>query len=372
MFLYHLPTPPLPIAPRPFPEELLLSWICRIAAANHVNLNLFFPEMKAVNRYRLNSYPGEQIITRLAAMARLPQSTLRSLLLPNQFPNLPLLSFLQVPESPPIFSNEDPSESFPLPFCSECAGEEERPQRSLYWQAEIGLLTTILCPKHGTFFGRDCPGCNRGQLTLAWDQARLNVRCLRCSWRPVASLNRKPVSSCPSGLRQLLFRLQHDLTAALRGQPPSSFWCGEISAVQFLRVVEDLYWLLRTPGLSARCGQKFTFTDGFSWARLRSNSRTLFARISYWPFAAWDRSSRAEVLLAIAATMLGIRAFETLGSNPGYPVPSVSYPWDWILPCLKKPYAQELLNRAENWPTKLRLPVSIAAGTIKAGGNRFP
>jgi len=36
----------LPFAPRPFPDELLLSWICRLAAANHVSLDLFFPEMK--------------------------------------------------------------------------------------------------------------------------------------------------------------------------------------------------------------------------------------------------------------------------------------------------------------------------------------
>jgi ribosomal protein S27E len=366
MHLCHLSVPPLPFAPRPFPDELLLSWICRLAAANHVILRLLFPETQAMNHYRLNCDPGEEIVARLAAMARVPQSTLHSLLLPNQFPNLPLLSFLRVPDAANISGNEDTSESFPLPFCSDCAGKEERARQSLYWQAETGLLTTILCPKHGTFFGLDCPGCNRFQLTLAWDQAHLIVRCLRCGWRPVAPPKRTPVPLCPSGLRQLLFRLQHDLIAALRGQPPSIFWCGKVSAVQFLRVVDDLYWLLRTPGLSAHYGQNFMFTDGLSWVRLRNNSRTLFGRIRYLPFAAWDSGSRADLLLSIATTMLGIRAFETLGSKPDYPIPSVSYPWDWILPALNKPHAQELLSRVANWPPILRLPVFIAVGvTIK-------
>jgi len=156
--------------------------------------------------------------------------------------------------------------------------------------------------------------------------------------------------------------MQCDLIAALRGHPPSSFLCGEISAVQFLRVVDDLYWLLRTPGLSAHCGQLFTFTDGFSWTRLRSESWTFFARIRDWPFSAWDRTSRAELLLAMAAAMLGTRAFEILGNSPHFPAPTAFYPWDWILPSLNRPYAQELLNRAAHWPSRLRFSVSIAAG----------
>jgi hypothetical protein len=95
---------PLPFAPRPLPDELLLSWVCRLAAANHVRLDLFFPELERTNRYRLNCDPGESVILRLATMARLPASRVRSLLLPNQFPNLPSLSFLEVP-APEVLSH---------------------------------------------------------------------------------------------------------------------------------------------------------------------------------------------------------------------------------------------------------------------------
>lgn len=83
-----------------------------------------------MNRHRLNCDPGDGILARLAAMARLPPSTLHGLLLPNQFPNLSLLSFLQTPEPSVVSRDEYPSESFPLPFCSDCAGEDTRPPRS--------------------------------------------------------------------------------------------------------------------------------------------------------------------------------------------------------------------------------------------------
>jgi hypothetical protein len=368
MLVYDLAVPPLPFAPRPFSDELLLSWLCRLAAANHVRLSGFFPEVQTMNRYRLNCDPGEEIIARLAAMARLPQSALHRLLLPNQFPNLSLLSFLRVPKPSVVSRHEDPSDSISLPFCSDCAGEGEHTHRSLYWQVEAGLFTTLLCQRHGTPVGRYCPGCNRSPLTLAWNQTHPIVRCLRCDWRPVTPPKRKPVSSNPLGSRQLLFRLQCDIVAALRDQAPSSFWCGPISAVQFLRVVDDLYWLLRTPGLSALGGKKFTFTEGFSWANSYRDSRTLFNRTQYLPFSAWDILSRAELLVAIATTMLGTRAFETLGRKPYYPEPTACYPWDWIMPLMRKTRAQELMRRVAKWPPAMRLPVTITGGQLARSG----
>jgi hypothetical protein len=359
--LYDRAVPRLPFAPRPFPDELLLSWICRLAAANHVSLNDLFPTLAAMNRCQLNCDPGDEIITRLAAMARLPQSTLHGLLLPYQFSNLCSLTFLRTSHPSDVANNGERSESFPLPFCRDCAGEGERQLRSLYWQAEAGLLTSILCPRHGTFYDRSCPGCGRLQLTLAWQQTHLIVRCLRCGWEPVPAFNIEKPSVCPLGPRQLLFRLQHDIVATLRGQPPSTFWCEPIPAIQFLWILDDLYWLLRTPELSAICGEKFTFCDAFSWTRYGRNSRFLFTRTQCLPFSAWDSESRAELPLAMAATILGTRAFETLRSKPCYPPPSACYPWDWILPSLDEDKAQELLRRVSKWPISLRFPVSIIA-----------
>jgi Zn ribbon nucleic-acid-binding protein len=228
------------------------------------------------------------------------------------------------------------------------------------------LLTTLLCPRHGTQVGDSCPGCNRDQLTVVWNQDCMSVRCMRCDWHPLrtAKSNEIQIPSNPVGSLQLLFRLQCDIAAALRDQAPSSFWCGPISAVHFLRVVDDLYWLLRTPGLCARAGKNFTFTQDFTWTRPNRESRTLFTRTQHWPFGAWDNYSRAEVLVAIAATMLGTRAFGILGSMPHYPEPTAYYPWDWILPALHNLDAQEFMGRVSRWPIAMRLPVSTAAREV--------
>jgi len=102
---------PLPFAPHPFLDELLLSGVCGLAAANDVRLDLFFPELERANRYRLNCDPGESVILRLATMARLPATRVRNLLLPNQFPNLPLLSFLEVPVPEVLSHDEDRDDS---------------------------------------------------------------------------------------------------------------------------------------------------------------------------------------------------------------------------------------------------------------------
>ncbi len=350
----------LPFAPRPFPDELLLSWICRLAAANHTRVDVLFPELAAMNRYRLNCNPNESIIHRLAAMARVPHSAVLGLLLPSQFPNLALLTFLHPPGPSTLFSNEYRWE-LPLPLCRDCACEKERSSRGLYWTAETGLPISALCHKHGTCSEFACPGCDGDRLILAWNQAGLIVRCLRCSWLPVSRVKEETFSVCPSASLQLFFRFQRDIAIALRGQPPSNFWLGSIPAIQFLGIVDDLCWLLRTPGLSALHREEFTFTDGFSWIKLCTDSRTLFNRTRHLPFSAWDRGTRAELLIAAAVTMLGSRAFGVLQRKPYCTVPSAFYPWDWIFPSLHKRHARHLLKRAATWPLTLQLPLLAVA-----------
>ena len=171
-------------------------------------MSALFPEVRTMSHYRFNSDPGQQIIARMATMSRLPQSRLQSLLLPNQFPNLPLLTFLQAPKPPAVVGDENTFDSLPLPVCIECAGEEEPSHRGLYWQAEVGLLTTLLCPRHGTQVRHACPGCGRDQLAVLWNHECLIVRCLRCEWRPLRASKKKQIPSNPAGSLKLLFRLQ--------------------------------------------------------------------------------------------------------------------------------------------------------------------
>jgi hypothetical protein len=88
---------------------------------------------------------------------------------------------------------------------------------------------------------------------------------------------------------------------------------------QFLGVVNDLFWLLRTPALSAVHCQEFTYTDMFCWASY-PKPQSFFFRSRHWLFSAWSSSAKAELLLALAITMLGRRAFDEtvkkLGATP--------------------------------------------------------
>jgi hypothetical protein len=56
--------------------------------------------------------------------------------------------------------------------------------------------------------------------------------------------------------------------------------------------------------------------------------------------------------------MLGDRAFAMLGHKPYYPVPTDSYPWDWIMPMLRNASAQELMRRVAEWPPAMQLPIT--------------
>ena len=80
-------------APRPFSDELLLSWISRVVAADHCEINVLFPELAHLSPDRLNCDPGENILHRLALATRRHYSTLLNLLLPSQFTAFAQLSF---------------------------------------------------------------------------------------------------------------------------------------------------------------------------------------------------------------------------------------------------------------------------------------
>ncbi len=296
----------------------------------------------------------------LALAARLHYSTLTNLLLPNQFPNFSQLRFLQVSDVPVPPHNERSSLSFPLPFCKSCAVEAERIPSGLCWEVGTGLPTTILCLQHGESSICARPECADTQLVFIWKETRPLLRCSQCCWRPTPVSKNEFDPAEPSGPRGLLCHLQRDIVAALRGSPPSNFWFGTIAAAQFLTVLDDLYWLLRTPGLSAIGDPSSTFSDAFFWISSLSNSRLLFHRTGYSPFSAWHPDPRAELLLAIAATMLGERSFVVLRRRPYYPPPSHCYPFCWMLRSLHTKHASRLQTMKASWPSTLRSRLCMA------------
>jgi hypothetical protein len=129
-------------------------------------------------------------------------------------------------------------------------------------------------------------------------------------------------------------------------------------------------YFLRTPGLSARDSQNFAFTDAFSWINRRLVSRSLFSSTRQLHFSTWDSESKAKLLLAMAATMLGKRIFDIFTNEHHHcPPPSEAFPLDWIFPALHTTTnAQEFLRRTAKWPApmRMRLDLAIAADNRKA------
>jgi hypothetical protein len=344
------PSHTLLFAPRPFSDELLLSWISRVAAANHCEINILFPELAHLSPYRLNCNPGESILHGLALATRLHYSTLLNLLLPSQFTAFAQLSFLKLAEVSEPRIDDDEEVSFHPPFCQACAGDAEHALRDLYWKAETGLPTTTLCLQHHSFAMRICPECADTRLALRWEQNHSVVRCSRCCWRPAPLAKHNIASADPAGPWDLLCHLQRDIATALRGRTPSYFWFGEISPAQFLDLLNDLYWLLRTPGLSVLADPLCSFCDSFFWTSPLSSARLLFHRTGHSSFPTWHPDSRAELLLALTATMLGPRACATLKHQTFYPPVSDCYPFCWILRCMKTSHAHQLRDMASSWP----------------------
>jgi hypothetical protein len=191
------------------------------------------------------------------------------------------------------------------------------------------------------------------------DEAALRLGLSRAHlYRLLARFRQRPRSS--SGPWELLCHLQRDIVTALRGSPPSSFWLGTIPASQFLKVVDDLYWLLRKPGLSVIADPSSTFSDAFSWTNSLSSSRLLFHRTGHSAFSARHPDPKAELLLAIAATMLAERAFRVLKRLPYYPPLSRCYPFCWILRSLHTTHALRLRRMQATWPSTLQSRLRMA------------
>lgn len=161
-----------PITVTPQPDELLSSWLHRLAYANGVPARSFASVLGlAPGRWsaRLDLNNSSSITDQLRKCADISPERLNLMTLPGDFPNRLVL---------PLRSLARRKGSAWLQFCPLCLADGAHS----YFRREWRLATRLTCELHATRLRDRCPSCN--QPVIAFDQRQLlpQHHCVRCGY----------------------------------------------------------------------------------------------------------------------------------------------------------------------------------------------
>src|ERR1041384_2821464 len=164
-----------PARVRPLPDELLSSWLMRLAMAHGLKLHTFcsmaWPK-KAIWNRDLDKSAAELLINGLAARTGYAVATVRATTLSayegqlyekhNSFGNTVWIM--------PVGIYHRTRRHFGLQFCAHCLAEDRTP----YWRRSWRLALTTVCHRHGAMLQDCCPKCgapinfHRAELGNRW------------------------------------------------------------------------------------------------------------------------------------------------------------------------------------------------------------
>jgi len=228
-----MPPRPLPLAPRPFPDESVRSWIGRVAA----RYDLEPPELIArlrggagVDVSRISSLDWSvdaDLEILLARAARLDRSQISALrLLARDIP-FPATWHRRL-----------------LAWCSACVGEDVGRYGETYERAAWRLGCCVACPTHRLLLQEACL-CVYGCCLYRPLAGRLRLVCQLCR-RPADGLQTSLPDADVSVVRRselppgFTLDLQTDLLGAMTGAVPPGPWRTGVSGSHFAVVVRDL------------------------------------------------------------------------------------------------------------------------------------
>lgn len=179
-----------PAHPKPLPDELLSSWIVRIAAANGVKLNtltrqLFGPDLTPWNRDIDRNAPQwllKAICTRIGVSRELAESTTLSDYQGRVFPKA-LLSG-QLRWILPVKVWGPTRLGYGVQYCPLCLSEGQEPYFRRAWR--VGYYT--FCPDHLTMLHDACPECgapvalHRRDIGKGIDESKTLSHCHVCQY----------------------------------------------------------------------------------------------------------------------------------------------------------------------------------------------
>lgn len=167
----------LPIRPRPLPEELLSSWIMRLARANQITLSAFtttlFPD-RTIWARDIDKLAPQRILETLAEKTAIPVEHIRQTTLQkyegvlyrkhNPYGNTRWIL--------PLGKVSWKRYGYGLQCCPMCLASDEAPYLRLSWR----LSWYTVCPRHGVVLIDACPRC---QQPLAFERGEFGgQRCL--------------------------------------------------------------------------------------------------------------------------------------------------------------------------------------------------
>lgn len=166
------PPPPLPVAPRPFRNELLSSWTARVSACYGLEAPALTAWLAgqggdAPFPLQLDDIAPDPGLLRIWARAcRVDPARLARLSLASRYPERPRQWFLERPG---------------VPVCLGCFDADVTAGRDSYLRSAWKLADHVACPAHGEMLRDRCPACSGHLRVSFWMRSGLlRPFCRKC------------------------------------------------------------------------------------------------------------------------------------------------------------------------------------------------
>jgi TniQ len=346
----------LPMAPRPMSDELLPSWLHRVATANALSFGELLESARAGRLPGLVGVMDHGLPTawrtRLATFCRIPESRIRLIDLQSQFPNRNLSWFTHARAF--HGSSGEPSIQLGRPFCVPCGEERRERYKPAYIRADWALAFRTHCPHHLSPLIDGCGAC--GRMTFPrWSGTQFCCQGCEAPLKPTHTLSDSP------GLRAVV-RLQNTIHGCFLGRPPELHWLGSLSGNRFLQVIFELIDIL-----THRTGEpRLVLTDLLVPDEFR-RAYNLGGRFDHPQFSTLPWFPRFLVLAALNRLLLAFSAPPLQSSAVVATVDHVLNHFFCLLPIEQR---ITILDRTEKWPSSLGLAFRRAATMVKQRSGR--
>jgi hypothetical protein len=244
-----IPQRPLPVAPRPYHDEIILFWLARIGARFGYDTVGFRHYLFGEGRIDLSYDPTEQSIVRISKMTRLKSGNVRKLAVKRCFPSRTRHGFMWEYE----FLRSDFKNTGDLKpsWCNLCFEEDEREGREPYFRHIWASAFSIMCNKHCWPLTDRCWNCYVIQSHIYhYRNGKLQILCNECrcklSVRKSSAVAEFPKCSNDQILSawQCLIEIQEHLIFAIDYHPTSKWLFPGVSGKEFLLAFGLICWVL--------------------------------------------------------------------------------------------------------------------------------